>query len=185
MAVSRRIHDRSLLDALEAVDPEPFAGDVWRVTRKGRDPLRGSLAHGRWSPSAEFEVLYTSLERDGALAEIGYRLSLEPVWPSLLEHEIHRIGAAIERIVRFADIETLVPMGVNAARYQTFDYEATQAIAAAAYFLEFDGMLVPSARFSCFNLVVFTERSADLTLKHSQPIDWGRWRRERHRRQNC
>src|ERR1700730_7394720 len=39
--------------------------------RKGRDPLRGSTANGRWSPSGgEFEVLFTSLERDGALAEI-------------------------------------------------------------------------------------------------------------------
>ncbi|MBV8119117.1 MAG: RES domain-containing protein, partial [Alphaproteobacteria bacterium] len=70
MAVGRRIHDRALLDVLETIDPEPFRGEVWRVARKGRDPLRGSVAHGRWSPNAEFEVLYTSVERDGALAEI-------------------------------------------------------------------------------------------------------------------
>jgi hypothetical protein len=76
----RSAHDRSILDALEAIDREPFAGEVWRVTRKGRDPLRGSAANGRWSSSGgEFEVLYTSLEHDGALAEIGYRLALEPV----------------------------------------------------------------------------------------------------------
>jgi hypothetical protein len=74
-----RRHDRVILDALEAMGPEAFAGDVWRVTSRGRDPLRGSMAEGRWSPAGEFEVLYTSLERDGALTEIGYRLSLEPV----------------------------------------------------------------------------------------------------------
>lgn len=73
----RPVHDRSILDALEAIDPKRFAGEVWRVTRKGREALRGSTANGRWSPSGgEFEVLYTSLERDGALAGIGYRLSL-------------------------------------------------------------------------------------------------------------
>src|SRR6266404_5750678 len=71
-----RIHDGVVLDALEALDPEPFRGAVWRVTRRGREPLRGAAAHGRWSASGEFEVLYTSLARDGALAEIGYRLSL-------------------------------------------------------------------------------------------------------------
>src|SRR5271165_3389198 len=47
----RPVHDRSILDALETIDPEPFAGEVWRVTRKGREALRGSTANGRWSPS--------------------------------------------------------------------------------------------------------------------------------------
>ena len=50
------VHDRGILDALEVIDPEPFAGEVWRVTRKGRDPVRGTAANGPWSPSGgEFE----------------------------------------------------------------------------------------------------------------------------------
>src|SRR6266436_6253061 len=174
----RPVHDRSILDALETINPERFAGEVWRITRKGRDPLRGSTANGRWSPSGgEFEVLYTSLERDGALAEIGYRLSLEPVWPSRLEHEVHLIEVEAERTLRFASLESLAPLGVANARYHTFEYQATQAIAAAAYFLEFDSLIVPSARFSCANLVIFTERVPDLTFKHSEAIDWEDWRR--------
>jgi RES domain len=181
--ISRRpVHDRGVLDALEAIDPEPFAGEVWRVTRKGRDPLRGSAANGRWSPSGgEFEVLYTSLEREGALAEIGYRLSLEPVWPSRIEHEIHLIEVETERTLRFASLESLASLGVTIARYHTFEYQATQAIAAAAYFLEFDSLIVPSARFSCANLVIFTERVTGLVLKNSQAVDWNSWRRRQVR----
>jgi hypothetical protein len=114
----RPVHDRGILDALEAIDPELFSGEVWRVTRKGREALRGSTSLGRWSPSGEFEVLYTSLERDGALAEIGYRLSLEPVWPSRLEHEIHRIEPETERTLRFANLDSLAQLGVEIARYQ-------------------------------------------------------------------
>ena len=95
MPGSGRIHDRAILDALEVLDPTPFNGTVWRVTRKGREPVRGAAADGRWGASGEFEVLYTSLEREGALAEIGYRLSLEPVWPSRIEHEIHVFQAAL------------------------------------------------------------------------------------------
>src|SRR5216683_1560192 len=131
-----RIHDRVVLDALAALDPEPFRGGVWRVTRKGREPLRGGAADGRWSSSGEFEVLYTSLEREGALAEIGYRLSLEPVWPSRIEHELHAIAVETERTLRFADPTSLVPFDVDIARYRSFDYQATQALAAAAHFLE-------------------------------------------------
>src|SRR5229473_3916246 len=154
MSRSGRIHDRAILDALEALDPEPFRGTVWRVTRRGREPLRGAAAHGRWGASGEFEVLYTSLVREGALAEIGYRLSLEPVWPSRIEHEIHAISVEAERALRFVDLASLAPFGVDVARYRTFEYGATQALAAAAHFLEFGGLIVPNARFDCANIVI-------------------------------
>ena len=107
-----RRHERGILDALEAMAPEAFTGEVWRVTSRGRDPLRGSAAEGRWSAAGEFEVLYTSLERGGALSEIGYRLSLEPVWPSRVQHEVHRIAARTERSLRFGDVASLVLLGV-------------------------------------------------------------------------
>ena len=181
MPRSGRIHDRVILDALEALDPVPFSGTVWRVTRKGREPLRGAAAYGRWSLSGEFEVLYTSTEREGALVEIGYRLSLEPVWPSLIEHEIHAIRGEAERTLRFADLTSLVPFDVDPAHYRSFDYGATQALAAAAHFLEFDGLIVPNARFACANLVLFTERAPELTLVETQPVDWDAWRRGRRR----
>lgn len=178
MAASR-IHDRIVLDALEALDPEPFAGTVWRITRAGREPTRGAAAHGRWSSSGEFEVLYTSLMREGALAEIGYRLSLQPIWPSRIEHEIHAISVQTERNLRFVDIDSLAPFGVDPARYRSFDYSATQAIAAAANFLGFDGLIVPNARYACSNLVIFTERAPDLTLTETTEVDWDVWRRQR------
>lgn len=178
MAASR-IHDRIVLDALEALDPEPFAGTVWRITRAGREPTRGAAAHGRWSSSGEFEVLYTSLMREGALAEIGYRLSLQPIWPSRIEHEIHAISVQTERNLRFVDIDSLAPFGVDPARYRSFDYSATQAIAAAANFLGFDGLIVPNARYACSNLVIFTGRAPDLTLTETTEVDWDVWRRQR------
>jgi hypothetical protein len=181
MSRSGRIHDRVILDALEALDPESFSRTVWRVTVKGREPLRGAAAHGRWSASGEFEALYTSLEREGALAEIGYRLSLEPVWPSRIEHEIHVIEVQAERTLRFANTANLAPLGVDIARYRTFEYGATQAIASAAHFLEFDGLIVPNARFDCANLVIFVERAPGLALIESQPVDWEAWRKQRRR----
>src|SRR5690606_27614928 len=141
--LSGRVHDRLMLDALEALGSRPFSGTVWRVTRAGRDGLRGSTADGRWSANGEFEVLYTSLEREGALAEIGYRLSLEPVWPSRITHEIHEISVEAGSALQIADLAGLASLGVDVARYGSFDYTATQAIAAAANFLELDGLLVP------------------------------------------
>lgn len=181
MPRSERIHDRTILDALEAVGPEPFRGTVWRVTRKGREPTRGAAANGRWSATGEFEVLYTSLERHGALAEIGHRLSLEPVWPSRIEHEIHSLRVEAERALRFDDLASRAALGIDVARYRNFEYAATQALAAAAHFLEFDGLIVPNARFDCANLVLFTERSPALTLIETEPVDWNAWRRAKRK----
>ncbi len=175
-------HDAAMLDALEAMAPVAFRGTVWRVTRAGRDALQASTAPGRWSPGSEIEVLYTSLERAGALAEIGFRLSLEPVWPSRMAHEAHRIEAGTQRSLRFADVASLVPLGVDPARWQGFDYDGTRAIAAAAHFLEFDGLIVPSARADCANLVVFVAHlvgEGSLALQDSQPVDWAAWRSAR------
>src|SRR5882672_8223650 len=107
MSSGGRVHDRSVLDALEKLDPEPFDSDVWRVTRKGRDPLRGASANGRWGAPGELEVLYTSERRDGALAEVGFRLSLEPVWPSLIQHQIHILAVKTGCMLRLVDMREL------------------------------------------------------------------------------
>jgi len=184
MSSEGRLHDRSILDALEKLDPEPFDSDAWRVARKGRDPLRGSSAGGRWGAAGELDVLYTSEQRDGALAEVGFRLSLEPVWPGLMRHQIHLLAVKAERTLRLVDMRELGNLGVDVARYETFEYGTTQAIAAAAHFLEFDGMLVPSARFACSNLVLFTDRvskTGHIELVSSEDVDWQDWRRRNRR----
>lgn len=182
MAGAGRRHERAILDALEAMQPEAFSGEVWRVTSQGRDPLHGSMSEGRWSPAGEFEVLYTSLEAGGALAEIGHRLSLEPVWPSRARHELHRIAARTRRSLRFTDVQALVPFGIDAARYGSYDYAATQALASAARFLEFDSLIVPSARSPALHLVLFLEEllAPDaLTLLGTEEVDWETWRKSR------
>jgi hypothetical protein len=184
MSSGGRVHDRSVLDALEKLEPEPLDSDVWRVARKGRDPLRGSSASGRWGAPGELEVLYASEQRDGAVAEVGYRLSLEPVWPSLIQHQIHVLAVKTERMLRLVDMAELEHLGVDISRYETFEYGATQAIAAAAHFLEFDGLLVPSARFSCNNLALFTDRVSHagyLQLVSSEDVDWPDWRKKNRR----
>jgi hypothetical protein len=122
------------------------------------------------------------LERGGALAEVGYRLSLEPVWPSRIEHQLHRIAVRTEKTLHISDLAALEALGVDTVKYQGFEYEMTQAITAAAHFLTFDGLLVPSARAPCCNLVIFLDRvAADglLEVRESMPVDWSGWRRDR------
>jgi len=86
-----------------------------------------------------------------------------------------RTGVRIERTLRFADVASLVPLGVDPERWHGFDDAATRAIAAAAHFLELDGLIVPSARADCANLVAFPAHlGADCVpaVTDTEPVDW-------------
>lgn len=167
-------HDRAMLDALD-VATIPFRGTVWRIAREGRDALKGSSLPGRWS-GGDYAVLYTACEKAGALAEIGYRLSLEPIWPSRLQHMLHEIKVDCAKVIDLSAVSTLEKLGVVTSKYQSLDYSVTSKISAAAAFLEYDAMLVPNARYKCSNLVIFNERPNQLELVKSVPIDWDAWR---------
>jgi hypothetical protein len=66
---------------------------------------------------------------------------------------------------------------VDPKTFHGFEYAATQAIAAAAFFLEFDALIVPSARYSGANLVAFLDRLATSPdLLESADVDWSAWR---------
>jgi hypothetical protein len=178
----RRARDIELLDALDALPRAPFEGTVWRAVREGRDPLQGHPSAGRWDPGT-FDVLYTSMEPDGAIAEIHFHLSRQPVFPSRLVYRLHEIAVRTKKTLHFADLTALAPLGVDAARYRDILYRRTQAIGDAADFLGFDGLIAPNARWPCQNLVIFTDRlaPADLEVLSVVVIDWTDWRKASRR----
>lgn len=181
--IDRRARDIELLDILDAHEGVPFEGDVWRIVRAERDVLEGSASRARWDPGA-FDVLYTSMEREGALEEIHFHLSRQPVFPSRIQSILHRITVRTRRTLKLADLPALSSLGIDTARYGDLMYDRTQEIGDAAFFLGFDGIIAPSARWPCRNLVLFLDRmdTDDLTVASSEPVDWERWRAERERR---
>lgn len=182
MRGERKARDVELLDALEALEPEAFEGDAWRIVREGRDPLQGYRAGARWDPPGGFDVIYTALNPDGARAEIFYHLNKAPVFPSRTVYLLHTIKLRTRRSLKLANLGALAALGVDTGRYGEVDYRTvptrTQEIGDAAHFLGFDGLIVPSARYDCHNLVVFMDRvEPDGTiLVQSTPVDWKAWR---------
>ena len=146
--------------------------------------LQGFPAAARWDPGT-FDVLYTSLEREGALAEIYFHLTRQPVFPSKMRSVIHKITVKTQRTLKIADLEALEGLGVSRETYASLSYERTQEIGDAAAFLGFDGILAPSARWPCQNLVLFVDRlaSGDLQVASSEAVDWAIWRAEQARKQ--
>lgn len=172
--------DHLLLDALDALPREAFRGRAWRVVPEGRDPTMARRSLTRWCDGT-FDVLYTSLKRDGALAEAYAYLNLQPVFPSKPGWRCFELEIATRRTLRFADLSALRDRGVDVDTYGDRRYSRTQAIANAAHFLGFDGLIAPSARWRCQNLVLFAAQLAPedigIVAHPGEPIDWTAWRR--------
>jgi hypothetical protein len=179
MPGARKPRDSALLDALDAFEKVPYAGETWRAVRDGRDPLQGSASGGHWDPTL-FDVLYTSMDPDGAVAEVHFHLSRQPVFPSKIRYGLHRIRVRTEKTLKLPDLDAMVPLGVDPARYREILYEPTHAIGDAAYFLGFDSIIAPNARWSCDNLILFADQIAlnDLEVIESSEVDWTEWRKK-------
>lgn len=178
--VERRARDLALLDALDAHLGVSFEGDAWRIVRAERDVLQGFPSKARWDPGT-FDVLYMSLAREGALEEVYFHLSRQPVFPSQLRSILHRVSVKTRRTLKLADLAAVEALGISRETYPSLDYARTQEIADAADFLGFDGILTPSARWSCQNLVLFMDKIGpqDLVAHESEAVDWDAWRRQR------
>jgi hypothetical protein len=182
--VTQRVaRDLQLLDLLDAHEGVSFEGEVWRVVRAGIDVLQGYPAKARWDPGT-FDVLYTSMQREGALQEIHFHLSQQPVFPSRLRSALHKIAVRTHRTLKLANLEAIAGLGASPESYGSLSYERTQDIGDAAAFLGFDGIIAPSARHSCHNLIIFCDHftPADLTVVESEQVDWDAWHASRQKR---
>jgi RES domain-containing protein len=183
-SVSRR-RDNLLIDAIEAIPPTTYSGAAWRIVKEGRDPLECRASGGRWDDGT-FDVLYTSLERDGAIAEMYFHLKRgQPLFPTKVRYELFELSISLQRVLRLPSLDVLANLGVTAETFgklayqeREIEYPRTQDIAEVAHFLEFDGLIAPSARWRCDNAIVFCEHSAfsqrDVARAHGL-IDWKEW----------
>lgn len=178
------VHDQDLVDRLSELLTEPFNGQVFRATGLSIDPTAPSINGGRWAPPPDGDpgiyVLYTSLERDGAIAEIcAFLADLTPIpKPRLIK--VTSLSVTTARMLRLTSAE-LTALGVDMARYGSRDYRRTQELGAAIAFLGVDGLIAPSARWRCENLMIFTENHAlteRLEPLSDEQIEWQAWARK-------
>lgn len=178
-----RPHDPELLDLLADLAPQPFSGVVWRATRLNQDPVAFSYNGGRWAPPSSYQsvpVLYTSLERQCAIVEMVS-------WLSMLEHRpskpivVHKLDVRATDVVSL-DHHLLSTLGIDTQRYGERSYVAmgeappsrSQEIGAALSFLGIDGLIVPSARYTCNNLVLFDnlDNQIEVDDQGGEEVDW-------------
>jgi len=169
--------DPELLSAVDALSGQAFDGDIWRVTWAGRNPLAGNAGGGRWSPDGRFEVLYASLNADGAMAEVYYHLARAPVMSS--SHiRLNRLKISLNNVL-VLDATQLKAIGVDDPLASRLDKDRSQVVGEAAYMMDYQGLIVPSARWECSNLVLFIERTdlnEHIELLEQSNVNWPAWR---------
>jgi RES domain-containing protein len=131
-------------------------------------PSRENTGGARWNPRG-VAAIYSSLERDTALAEAAYRMSLEPFRPRA-KRTVYRIGVRLNHLVDISDRSVLAQLGVTEVDLSADDFSACQKVGGAVAWLGNDGLLVPSARAAGTNLVIFPGDDYDFEVLDSEDI---------------
>lgn len=164
-----------LRQELASCRQESLDADVFRTTQLGQEAIAPSTRAGRWMPAGDVPVLYTCLERAGAIAETAFRLvQLHPIPRKHLA--VHQLHVKRKRVITLTS-QDLTRLGVEAKQYESVKYRVTQQIGQAAANVGADGLIVPSARWKCNNLVLFDETLEEGSVAHvrTEEVDWIEW----------
>lgn len=150
------VFDRETIQALEQFVPTPWEGIVFRHMFANFPPERENVRGARWNPPRT-PAIYTSLVRETAISEADYYIGQQPIRPSA-RRVVYRIQVTLNSVVDLSARATLFKLGLQERSLASIDHCDCQAIGGAVEWLEHDGLLVPSARASGVNLVIFPNR---------------------------
>jgi RES domain-containing protein len=147
------VYPPELLDHLEAVEPAPWEGRAFRLMFADYAPDVENTRGARWN-LADVAAVYTSLRREGAIAEAEHKLSIQPIRPRV-KQTIYTLDISLASVLDLTDVDLLAALGVGEDELGGDDLRPCQDIGGATHWLDHDGLFVPSARSSAVNLVIF------------------------------
>lgn len=145
-----------LLKVLEALESHPWEGLAWRHMFGENTPARANDLGARWNPPG-VPAIYCSLDRMTAVAEGDYSIAVQPLRPTV-KRTIYILRIRLETVLDLSEQSVLLDLGIGEPELSNVDHAACQRIGGAAEWLEHDGLLIPSARSSGVNLVIFTRK---------------------------
>jgi RES domain-containing protein len=161
--------DKGVRVALARLKPIEWRDNLWRIAREGRDPLHPNTRGARWNP-AGVAALYASVDRDTAVAEWRYRMSLEPQAPSRPFH-LHRLSVELVGVLDIRDRAVLEALGVRYEDLRQSDPVSCRMVGQIADWMHQDGLLVPSVRSKGSNLVLLKNQVAPDSQMSAELVD--------------
>jgi RES domain-containing protein len=166
------VYSPQVLDRLQAVEPAPWEGVAARHMLAGHLPDTENTRGARWNPAGT-AAIYLSTTRDGARAEADYHLSLQVPRPRV-RRTMYDIELTLANVLDLTQDNILDELGIGLAELTDVTMVACQEVGGAASWLSHDGILVPSARSSAVNLVVYPanrDASAVFEIRGEQELD--------------
>lgn len=152
------IHDPDLLDAMERLGSESFEGvTVWRHMFNDNPPELSNTRGARWNP-AGLAAIYTSEERETAIAEGQHAIDLQPLRPRARRY-VYELRVSARKVLRIRPADFSV-LGLDPSDLASDDHAACQRVGAHAAFLGYDAIVVPSARRDGSNVIIFVNAPA-------------------------
>jgi RES domain-containing protein len=119
-------------------------------------PSRSNTSGARWN-GPPLEAIYASRERETALAEAEYYISLQPLRPEA-KRKLYTIRIALNSVIDLSVPGVLAQVGIDDAVLRGTDHGRCRLIGSAVNWLGHDGLLVPSARRDDgTNLVIYQQ----------------------------
>lgn len=153
------VHSPALLDQLQAASIGAWSGRAFRHMFADYPPEAENVRGARWNPPGT-PAIYTSLTREGVIAEAEYQLSLQPVRPRV-GRTVYEIEVKLENVVDLSDAIALKAAHVDDEDLGADNMRACQETGAAAAWLQRDGLLIPSARSQATNLVIYATNTSE------------------------
>ncbi len=145
-----------MLDILQAAGVSAWKGIVYRHMFGDHKPARSNTGGARWNPPG-LEAIYTSCERETALAEAEYYIALQPLRPKA-KRTLYTIRITLRNVVDLTRPGILSQLGLTESVLSGLDHSPCRVIGGAVSWLGHDGLLVPSARRSGgTNLVIYRQ----------------------------
>jgi RES domain-containing protein len=150
------IYSPDMLDILQSAAVSAWSGTVYRHMFGRNEPTRANTHGARWN-DVGLAAIYTSCERDTALAEAEYYISLQPLRPRATR-TLYTIRVSLKKVVDLTTPDLLPELGITDIVLASPDHAPCRMIAGAANWLGHDGLLVPSARRrGGTNLVIYQQ----------------------------
>lgn len=150
------VFDPALLDRLQAIDPSPFEGIAFRHMFGDYPPDRENTRGARWNPT-DVSAIYLSIERETAIAEGDHMIAVQPLRPRI-RRTVYTVRLTLGSVLDLRGPGQLEALGVGPQELAGDDHSACRQVGGGVAWLGHDGLLVPSARSSGSNLVIYPDQ---------------------------
>jgi RES domain-containing protein len=150
------IYQPNVLDILQSAAVSAWSDTVYRHMFGLNNPAHANTHGARWNDTG-LAAIYASCERETALAEAEYYISLQPLRPRA-KRTLYTIRVSLKSVIDLTAPDVLSQLGVTDAVLSSPDHTPCRTIGGAVNWLGHDGLLVPSARRrGGANLVIYQQ----------------------------